>query len=146
MSIQFSTFDTKEDRRELVILFEKLGSGLPDEMQNEVRAKWLEMLVLLSMNGMDTCPVQIDPVQCSAVGAYNIFVQFVGVLGIRIDDGAKLLDDCVKKKGWLKPHWLEQNREEVADRVPILCVGDNAVPRGMANVNRGMLEKINGGR
>jgi len=117
MSVQFDTFDTKEDRRELVILFQKLGEGLPEPMQNEVRAKWLEMLVLLSMNGMDKCPVEIDAKQCSAVGVYNIFVQFVGVLGIKISEAARLLDDCVKKKGWLKPFWENENREKVVDLV-----------------------------
>lgn len=110
---QFSTFDTVEDRRELVILFQRLGEGLPSPMDREVRKKWLEMLILMSMSGMDQCPVEIDVEQCTPVGAYNLFVQFVGVLGVPIDDAAKLLDDCVRKKGWLKPFWVDGVREMV---------------------------------
>ncbi len=110
---QFDTYDNLADRRELVILFQRLGEGLPSPMDREVRKKWLEMLILLSMTGMDECPVKIDVEQCTPFGAYQIFVQIVGVLGVPIDDAAKLLDDCVWKKGWLKPFWEDGVREMV---------------------------------
>lgn len=109
---QFDTFDNIADRRELVILFQRLGSGLPEPMDCEVRQKFLEMLILLSMSGMDECPVKIDVNQCTAVGAYQLFVQIVGVLGVSIADAAKLLDDCVRKKGWLRPVWQDDLVEE----------------------------------
>jgi len=96
VTLQFDTFDTKEDRRELVILFQKL-----------------EMLIMLSMNGFNECPVAVDPAQCSPVGAYNLFVQIVGVLGVSIDEAAKLLDDCVRKKAWLVPYWEQSTLESV---------------------------------
>lgn len=108
---QFDTYDNREDRRELVIMFQRLGEGLPSPMGREVRQKFLEMLFLLSMSGMDKCPVEIDVEQCTPVGAYNLFIQFVGVLGVPIDDAAKLLDDCVRKKGWLRPFWLNTIEE-----------------------------------
>ena len=110
---QFDTYDNLADRLELVILFQRLGEGLPSPMDREVRKKWLEMLILMSMSGMDKCPVEIYVEQCTPVGAYNLFVQFVGVLGVPIDDAAKLLDDCVRKKGWLKPFWEDGVREAV---------------------------------
>src|ERR1019366_3003755 len=108
---QFDTFDNREDRRELVILFQKLGEGLPETMAREVRAKWLEMLICLSMNNLDKCPIQISPERCSGVGAFQIFTQIVGVLGVPIADAAKLLDNCVRKKGWLKPFWIDDVQE-----------------------------------
>ena len=110
---QFDTYDNLADRRELVILFQRLGEGLPTPMDREVRKKWLEMLIIMSMSGMDKCPVEIDVEQCTPVGAYRIFIQIVGVLGVPIDDAAKLLDDCVRKKGWLKPFWEDGVREMV---------------------------------
>lgn len=104
MSLQFDTFDTKEDRRELVILFQKLGEGLPSPMDNEVRQKFLELLILLSMSGMDSCPVEIDVDKCDPVGAYHLFIQFVGVLGVPIKEAVAVLEECVRKKEWLKPY------------------------------------------
>lgn len=99
MSVQFGSYDDLETRRELVILFERLGEGAPDPQW--VRAKWLELLITKSMTGLKTCPVEVDVAQCTAVGAYVLFVQFVGVLGVKIDDAARLLDDCVKKRAWM---------------------------------------------
>lgn len=98
---QFDTFDTLEDRRELVILFQKLGEGLPEFKANEVRAKFLEDLIPMSVSGLAEKPLQADPLQCHPVGAYQLFVQIVGVLGVPISDAALKLDRCVKRKEWL---------------------------------------------
>ncbi len=102
MNIQFSTFDTKDDRRELVILFQKLGEGLPDAVAREVRAKWLEGLIPQSVSGLATAPLKVNPDSCHPTGAYTLFVQIVGVLGVPIKDAARQLDAFVSLKGWLK--------------------------------------------
>lgn len=101
MSIQFGTFDTLGDRRELLILFQKLGEGLPDFRARHVRANWLERLVAKSTNSWDKVPVEVNPDSCSPVGAYNLFIQIVGVLGVPIAEAASALDKCVAKREWL---------------------------------------------
>lgn len=98
---QFDTFDTQEDRRELVILFQKLGEGLPDQLANEVRAKFLESLIPLSISGLAEKPLKADQAKCFPVGAYLLFVMIVGVLGVPISDAAKLLDEAVRKRAWM---------------------------------------------
>jgi hypothetical protein len=102
MSIQFDTFDTKDDRRELVILFQKLGEGLPESMAREVRAAWLQALIPQSVSGLATAPLKVNPDSCHPVGAYTLFVQIVGVLGVPIKQASVQLDRFVKRKSWNK--------------------------------------------
>ena len=85
MSLQFDTFDTVEDRKELVILFQKLGAGLPDAQARQMRASWLESLITESTSYRSPT---VDPVSCSPVGAYHLFIQIVGVLGVSIREAA----------------------------------------------------------
>lgn len=99
---QFDTFDNLDDRRELVMLFWKLGEGLPESMANQIRATFLESLIPGSVSGMADVPMKADPSQCHPVGAYMMFVQIVGVLGVPIADAARLLDRAVSAKGWMK--------------------------------------------
>lgn len=91
MSIQFDTFDNVADRRELVILFQRLGGDLPDTQAQQVRASWLQKLA---------CGVYVNPASCHPVGAYYLFVQIVGVLRVPIQEAAAKLDVYVKQKGW----------------------------------------------
>ena len=99
---QFDTFDNVEDRRELVILFQKLGEGLPEAMANEVRAKFIEDLIPQSVSGLADAPLKADPKQCHPSGAYMLFVQVVGVLGVPIREAARKLDGVVKRQEWLR--------------------------------------------
>lgn len=99
---QFDTLDTLGDRKELVILFEKLGDGLPEDRARRVRAKFLESLIPLSVGTLSGAPWQVTP--CSASEAYLLFVQITGVLEVPIADAAKVLDRFVSKKSWLKNH------------------------------------------
>lgn len=91
MSVQFDTFDTVEDRRELVILFQKLGAKSP--YPDAARAKWLEDLITADTKWRPT----IDPVSCHPVGAYSLFVQIVGVLGVPIREAAIKLQRAVSE-------------------------------------------------
>lgn len=98
---QFSTFDNLGDRRELVILFEKLGEGLPDQLARAVRAGFLESLIPLSYSQMRGSPMKANPAECSPTGAYQLFIAITGVLGVSIDDAARKLDDVVRRKAWM---------------------------------------------
>lgn len=91
MSIQFDTFDTLEDRREIVILFQRLGAGSPTP--DLARARWLESLIQ-----EDTAwrPV-IDPASCHPVGAYMLFIQIVGVLGVPIREAVASLERSIRE-------------------------------------------------
>lgn len=97
---QFDTFDTLEDRRELVILFEKLGAGLPEPMQREYRARWLEKLATSELGYFPDAPIKITPL--GAGDAMRVFTQIVGVLGVPICEAAIKLDRAVKAKEWVR--------------------------------------------
>lgn len=99
---QFHTFDNLSDRWELVRLFGLLGEGLPDAMAREVRAKWLESLIPLSVSSLSNAPMRCSPDACHPVGAYMLFVQIVGVLGVPIDDAARRLDETVRRMEWMR--------------------------------------------
>ena len=115
MTKQFDTFDTLDDRREIVILFERLGEGAANP--NQVRAYFLRMMMLLSCNGFHEQVPAIDVSQCHPTGAYMTFVHLVGVLMIPMSNAVKILEECVSKKMWLSPHWKEIVGEKVDDLV-----------------------------
>ena len=106
MSIQFGAFDNLEDRRELVILFQRLGADLPEPMARQVRAQWLESLIPYSISGLSSVPMKVNPDTCHPVGAYQLFVQIVGVLGVPIDAAARKLEKFVSQHGWCVPKRL----------------------------------------
>lgn len=98
---QFDTFDTKGDRLDLVRLFGLLGDGLTDLEARQLRAKFLEGLMVISLS-LACSPVSISPDSCSPTGAYITFVQIVGILGVPISDAAKILEAVVRRKAWMK--------------------------------------------
>lgn len=98
---QFDTFDTMEDRKELVILFQKMGEGLPEPEAMKVRAKFLEGLIPLSLSSMAATPLKVSPQACNPLGAYFLFIAIVGVLGVPIADAARKVDAAVKAKNWV---------------------------------------------
>lgn len=102
MSQQFDTFDNLGDRRELVILFQRMGAGLPDAVARVVRARWLESLIPESLSGLATAPLAINPDACHPYGAYHLFVQIVGVLGVPIRVAAQRLDAYVTRGEWIQ--------------------------------------------
>ena len=93
---QFGTFDTLEDRRELLILIDRLGGGLPMDLANERRARWLQKLASRGMVGK--AAQVIDAKRCHPTGAYLLFIQIVGVLGVRIEDAARELEEEVRRQ------------------------------------------------
>lgn len=93
---QYGSFDALDNRREVFILFERLGLGLTEADGNERRAAFLRKLLTFSENGFAEKMVQITP--CNAVDAYRIFGAITGCLGVNVDKAAKLLDNVVRKQ------------------------------------------------
>lgn len=95
---QFGSFDGLDNRREVMILFQKLGEGLPDVQARIVRAKWLQDLIPHSVSSLATAPLIVSPDRCDPVGCYHLFVAITGCLGVPIDKAAKMLDETVRKQ------------------------------------------------
>jgi hypothetical protein len=94
MTGQFSSFDGLDNRKELMILFQRLGDPLPEALKRNKRAEFLKRIVRLSGNGFAAKKVQIRP--CDAVEAYFTFTAITGCLGVNIDKAAKMLEDAVR--------------------------------------------------
>jgi len=103
MSAQFDTFDNLGDRRELVILFQRLGANLPEYLARQARARWLESLIPHSVSSMASAPMIVNPEVCHPTGAYDLFIQIVGVLGVPIRVAAQKLDRFVAAGKWDVP-------------------------------------------
>ena len=95
---QFGSFDGRDNRRELIILFERMGKDLPEFMAKQKRAKFLLSLIPSGMKALANKPWSIDSEQCHPVGAYNLFIAITGILGVPIEKAAKLLDEAVSKQ------------------------------------------------
>ena len=93
---QFGSFDGPDNRRELMILMQRLGDRLPDAQARERRASFLRRIVKMSGNGFADKAVKITP--CDAVQAYWILVNVCGCLSVDINAAAKLLDETVKRQ------------------------------------------------
>lgn len=93
---QFSTYDNSSDRKEIQVLFQRMAEELPEAESNKIRARWLQQLITRSTN----YTVAVNPEQCHPVGAYCLFIQIVGVLGVKIGDAAIQLSKYVAKRKW----------------------------------------------
>ena len=95
-SCQFGSFDGLDNRRELMILFQRLGENLPEQLAREKRAEFLRRLIKRSGNGFADKAASVKP--CDPVEAYFAFNAITGVLGVNVDAAAKLLEDEVKRQ------------------------------------------------
>lgn len=91
---QFQSFDGLDNRRELMLLFQRLGDPLPEVLKRDKRAEFLRRIVRMSNNGFAEKQVKIKP--CDAVEAYFTFTAITGCLGVSIDRAAKMLEDAVR--------------------------------------------------
>lgn len=91
---QFQSFDGADNRKELWILFQRLGDPLPEVLKREKRAEFLKRLIRLSGNGFADKQVRIKP--CDAVEAYFQFVAITGCLAVDINKAAKMLEEEVR--------------------------------------------------
>ena len=88
---QFGSFDGKDNRREILILFQRFGDG---EFANRKRAIFLQSLIRDSKNGFADKMCRMEP--CDATAAYFAFVHITGVLGVNIDKAAAKLEQAVR--------------------------------------------------
>jgi hypothetical protein len=86
---QLETFDGLDNRREVMILLERLGS-------NERRARFIESLIPASLNGFAGCPMKVRGV-CDPIRAYFMLVGVCNELGVPINEAARRLDQVVRK-------------------------------------------------
>lgn len=93
---QFGSFDGVDNRKEVRILFERMGKDFPEPVAMAMRAKFLESLIPESVSCFASKPLKVDP--CSASQAFALFVQITGVLGVPVEKAAKLLDIFVSKE------------------------------------------------
>lgn len=85
------SFDGLDNRREMMILLERLGS-------DERRSKFIESLVPWSRLGFAGCPVKVRG-PCDPVAAYFLLVSTCNELGVSINDAMCRLELEVKKGG-----------------------------------------------
>lgn len=83
------TFDGLDNRKEVMILLERLGS-------DEKRASFLCSLVAQSQNGFAGTRPQVVS-HCDSVTAYFMLVSICNELGVSIDYAARRLDRVIAK-------------------------------------------------
>lgn len=84
MKSELETFDGLDNRREIMILFQRLGSDAR-------RARFLESLIPYSLKGFAGCPMKVKG-DCDPVAAYFMLVGICNELGVPIDEVARRLD------------------------------------------------------
>jgi hypothetical protein len=82
------TFDGLDNRREVMILLQRLGS-------DGRRARFLESLVPHSCRGFAGLPMKVAD-RCDPVAAYYMLVGITNELGVPIDTAARLLEREVR--------------------------------------------------
>lgn len=83
------TFDGRDNRKEVMILLQRLGS-------DERRAQFIESLIPQSMNGFAGCPMKVQGA-CDSVVAYYMLVGVCNELGVSINEAAQKLDKVVQR-------------------------------------------------
>jgi len=86
---EIDTFDGLDNRREVMLLLERLGT-------DERRAEFLESLVPRSLNGFAGAPMRVAG-NCDAVAAYFMLVGITNELGVPINDAARQLEGIVRR-------------------------------------------------
>ena len=89
MRTELESFDGLDNRREIMILFQRLGSDAR-------RAKFLESLIPSSLKGFAGCPMKVTG-GCDPIAAYYMLVGITNELGVSINEAARLLDKEVSR-------------------------------------------------
>lgn len=87
---ELETFDGLDNRREIMILLQRLGS-------DRRRARFLESLIPSSLKGFAGCPMRVTG-HCDPTTAYYMLVGVCNELGVSINTAAKKLDRVVSKQ------------------------------------------------
>lgn len=89
MKTELESFDGLDNRREIMILFQRLGS-------DQRRARFLESLIPNSLKGFAECPMKVRG-GCDPVAAYYMLVGITNELGVSINRATQLLDVEVRR-------------------------------------------------
>ena len=89
MGSELTTFDGLDNRREVMLLLDRLGS-------DSRRARFIESLIPHSLQGFAGCPMKVVGA-CDAVSAYFMLVGVCNELGVPINVAAQKLERLVKK-------------------------------------------------
>ena len=87
---ELSTFDGLDNRREIMILLERLGS-------DQRRARFLESLIPFSLKGFAECPMKVQG-RCDPIRAYFMFVSICNEVGVSVNTAAKRLEKVVSSQ------------------------------------------------
>ena len=90
MRSEIETFDGKDNRREIMILLQRLGS-------DQRRARFIESLIPSSLKGFAGCPMKVRG-NCDAIAAYYMLVGVTNELGVSINEAARRLEKEVSKR------------------------------------------------
>lgn len=86
---ELQTFDGLDNRRELMILLERLGS-------DQRRARFLESLIPKSLCGFANAPMRVRG-NCDPVAAYFMLVGITNELRVPIGEAARLLEQEIRR-------------------------------------------------
>jgi len=86
---EIQTFDGLDNRKEIMILLDRLGS-------DKRRAAFLESLIPHAYKGFKNCPMKVEG-NCDAVAAYFMLVGICNELGVSINEAARRLEMRVKQ-------------------------------------------------
>lgn len=89
MKSEITTFDGLDNRREVMILLERLGSDAK-------RAKFLEGLIPSSLKGFAGVPMKVRG-NCDPAAAYFMLVGVCNELGVSINEAARKLEEEVRR-------------------------------------------------
>lgn len=88
MKTELESFDGKDNRFEVMLLLQRLGS-------DQARAKFLESLIPLSLKGFAGCPMKVRG-NCDPISAYFMLIGVCNELGVSINEAARRLEKTVK--------------------------------------------------
>ncbi len=91
MKSELELFDGKDNRKEIMILLQRLGS-------DQRRARFLEGLIPHSLKGFKDAPLKVTGT-CDVGAAYFMLVSICNEIGVSINTAAQKLDKVVSKNG-----------------------------------------------
>ena len=89
MKTELESFDGLDNRKEIMILLQRLGS-------DRRRARFIESLIPSSLKGFAGCPMKVQG-NCDPVSAYFMIVGVCNELGVPINNVARSIEAEVSR-------------------------------------------------
>lgn len=89
MKSELESFDGLDNRREIMVMLQRLGS-------DHRRAVFIQSLIPLSLKGFAGSPVSVTGA-CDPVAAYFMFVSVCNEIGVSVNDAARRLEMEVRR-------------------------------------------------